>query len=428
MIKFIKFILYIMFSPLILVYYFYKFIFTLLMKGINKIFNASSLKENCTNNINEITKKCTNTINKITENYSNNINKTIEKYNTNSNTIINNYNNKMSEIKNNITGNMSKIKENIENQVPRRKTSLISNTNILEANINGISNENMKQCINTNNGMVYLHIYIKKKYKWLRKKDELNKDILQIKSPFVPDVYLEDDTDAFYYEYETEDCTSQYFEELLEKLFNHCKDDVYITLGYKTLEDIKYKFIYQNGKPTIENADENIIKKKWYAIKEYLQEAYDEMEEHLLVNIKDKNFVHKQIGNLNFTYDDISDLIKELETRDISIFRFSYLEEVYQIVKEVRNKVVKQGKKDETEEQAWISDFFAPANPEPIYEESEKESKPKYTKEDRKFDELADFWGLSKKERQELKEQGISMEEFDEEMSGMALLWMLFTK
>lgn len=258
-----------------------------------------------------------------------------------------------------------------------------------------------------------LNIYISKYYQEIIKDDELNCKKIGLDNTNLYDIYV--DNSANYIEISLSEYTAKDYGCLLKKLFEYCGSDMYAIYNHK---DITYKFTIDNSKCYINNYSYAEIKTKYDRLKNEVINIIDITSDKLTF-IED-NYDY-QILSENGDFDDYEELADNLrDNNEVSIFELPYMEEATSNLKILETKI---NKIYVAQRNQGLHNFYYEEN---TYDEEEKkqdvklpkkEAKPKkkeLTEAEKRFEKEADYYGLTKREREICKLENMTPEEFVE--------------
>lgn len=266
---------------------------------------------------------------------------------------------------------------------------------------------------NITNSHSYLKIYINKKYKGLIKNDELNYKLLDTESYDAPYVYYDEYAEIKGYNvFETEECSSEKYGNLLQKIYKHCGSNFYATIRYDK-DKIEYRITIKEDKIFINGNNIQYMKNRYTSLKNKITSFADNLLEYFIY-IDDDNYYYDVIPNDDLDCDSITTLSDKLkETDDILMFEIPYMEEISTIIDIIEPKIIKKYK----EGQERVSNSLPKIETieaEPIYNSKHTNNKKELSWREKEFEKEADLWGLSKEDRRLAKEEGMTPAEFIE--------------
>lgn len=313
----------------------------------------------------------------------------------------------------------------IINKLKNNKLSEVENIpylyeidNILKYSLQGIIEEynkytpqNIKETKEDNN--YNLDIYISMYYQEIIKDNDLCYKKVGLDNLDLYSLYA-DDT-ANYIEISISEDTCKDYSRLLTKMFEYCGDDMYVVYHYK---DISYKFTINNSKCYINEYSYNEIKSKYDKLKNEIINIVDILNDKLIFIDGDYN---NQILYENGDFDEYEELADELKnTKEMSIFEIPYLEEATSNLKMLESKINKiyvskrnQGLHDFYYEEINNEEEEKLPNIKPVKKE-EKSRKKELSEEEKRFEKEADYYNLTKREREICKLENMTPEEFVE--------------
>ena len=225
-----------------------------------------------------------------------------------------------------ITGIISLIKYIIKSN-NAKKSNNYNKTNYYQNNLSttrglkskNISNIETKTSLNPKenssknitNSYSYLKLYTNKKHQGVRKNDELNYKLLGIESYDAPTVYYDEFAEVKGYNvFEADECSSEKYCNLLEKIQKLCGNDFYATIGYEEKQvsykiTIKDNIIYLNGK------DIQSIKDRYLYLKNKIISFSDNLYDYFIY-IEDDNYYYDVVPNDDLDCDSIEILANKL--------------------------------------------------------------------------------------------------------------------
>lgn len=306
-----------------------------------------------------------------------------------------------------IVKNKKSNTSNIYTQVQFQK----SNTDTKKSNIKQ-ETQNKK---NITNSYAYLKIYISKKHTGLIKNNELNYKMLGIESYDAPIVYYDDYAEVKGYNvFEAEECSSEKYGNLLNKIYILYGNDFNATIGYED-NKIEYTITVKDNKIYINGNNIETMKNRYMYLKNKIISFSDKLPEYFIY-IEDNDFYYNVVPNDDLDCDSISSLSDKLKENDeILMFETPYMEEISAIIDIIEPKIIREYQKEQVrifnnlpeietiENEEYIFDFNTNNNNEKEMSWKEKE-----------FEKEADLWGLSKEDRRIAKEERMSPAEFVE--------------
>ena len=292
----------------------------------------------------------------------------------------------LNEIDNILRSSLSKLKEEYNKYIPK---------NIKET----------KEDDNYN-----LDIYISKYYQEIIKDNDLCYKKVGLDNIDLYSLYA-DDT-ANYIEISISEDTCKDYSCLLKGLFEYCGGDMYAVYNYK---DISYKFTLDNSKCYINNYSYHEIKTKYDKLKNEIINIVDILDDKLIFIEGDYDY---QILYENGDFDEYRELATNLrETKEMSIFEIPYLEEATSNLKKMETEI---NKIYVPKRNQGLHDFYyeeIPYKEEQEIKPAKKEEKPKkkeLSEEEKRFEKEADYYNLTKREREICKLENMTPEEFVE--------------
>lgn len=258
-----------------------------------------------------------------------------------------------------------------------------------------------------------LNIYISKYYSEIIKDDELNCKKIGLDDIDLCNIYTDDS--ANYIEILLSEYTAKDYSHLLKSLSEYCGNDMYALYNHK---GITYKFTIEDSKCYINNYSYIEIKSKYDRLKNEIINIIDILNDKL--TFIEGNYDYSILSE-NGDFDDYEELANILrDNKEISIFELPYMEEATSNLKILEEKV---NKIYVVERNQGLHNFY--------YEEkinnkedeksdiksTKKEVKPKkkeLTETERRFEKEADYFGLTKREREICRLENMTPEEFDE--------------
>lgn len=202
---------------------------------------------------------------------------------------------------------------------------------------------------------------------------------------------------------------------LLQKVYQHCKDDFYATIGYGE-HDIKYEFIIKNQEVYLNNQSKLDLSDHYLSLKTKINNFADNLNEYFTY-IKDENFYNDVVPNDELDCDYIAELSDKLkENYEVQIFEIPYMEEISMIIDVIEPKIIKEYEKDLKETLDSLPDIEEEPSPEvPLFKKEKRNYKEQELSwEEKKFEEEADLWGLSEEDRRIAKQERMTPAEFVE--------------
>lgn len=270
---------------------------------------------------------------------------------------------------------------------------------------------------NITNSYSYLKIYISKKHTGLRKNNELNYKLLGIESYDAPIVYYDDYAEVKGYNvFEADECSSEKYGNLLNKIHILCGNDFYATIGYGQ-EQIDYKITLKDDKVYINGNNIQFMKNRYMYLKNKIISFSDRLFDYFTY-IEDNNFYNDVVPNDDLDCDSIESLGNKLkETNDILLFEIPYMEEISTIIDIIEPKIIREYQKGQNQAFNNLPEIDVIEEDESIFESNINKNNNKEKEmswEEKEFEREADLWGLSKEDRRIAKEERMSPAEFVE--------------
>ena len=263
-----------------------------------------------------------------------------------------------------------------------------------------------------------LNIYISKYYSEIIKDDELNCKKIGLDNIDLCDIYADDS--ANYIEISLSEYTAKDYSHLLKSLSEYCGNDMYAIYNHK---DITYKFTIEDSKCYINNYSYIETKAKYDRLKNEIINIIDILNDKL--TFIEGNYDYNILSE-NGDFDDYEELANTLrDNKEVSIFELPYMEEATSNLKILETKV---NKIYVAERNQGLHDFYYEEkindeeDEKPDIKPSKKEVKPKkkeLTEAEKRFEKEADYFGLTKREREICKLENMTPEEFDEAEDGI---------
>lgn len=286
--------------------------------------------------------------------------------------------------------------------------------NKLTTNIDNNKSISKETTKNITNSYSYLKLYINKKHQGLRKNDELNYKLLGIESYDAPTVYYDEFAEVKGYNvFESDECSSEKYGNLLEKIYNLYGNNFYATIGYEE-NQVAYKITVKDNKIYLNGKDIQSIKDRYLYLKNKIISFSDNLYDYFIY-IEDDNYYYDVVPNDDLDCDSIETLANKLKkTEDILIFEIPYMEEISMIIDIIEPKILKEYQKRQKEAMDRLPDIEVIEEPifEPDIKNKKKEKRLSWKEEE--FEREADLWGLSEEDRRIAKEERMTPAEFIE--------------
>lgn len=264
--------------------------------------------------------------------------------------------------------------------------------------------------------VVYLKVYINKKFRELKKNDELDLEKLGTSFCDAPSLdFDEDDKKPGFNAFVGEENTSEQFSTLLTKIYHYCGDEFYATIGYEE-NKFKYKITVKNGVIFINGMNfehmlnhYNLLKNSIISYSEKLYEMYTYIQDIDYSKVNPYN----DIDFYSITY--LADKLKN--SNDILMFEIPYMEEMDNTIRYMEKKIdaiYQQTYKKTMDSLPDLNIFDESYEEEPIKIKKKKPKEKELSWEEKEFEEEADLWGLSEEDRRIAKEERMSPAEFVE--------------
>ncbi len=294
----------------------------------------------------------------------------------------------LSEVNSFLKYSLPKIKEDYDKYIPKEITSKKENTNY------------------------NLDIYISNYYSELVEENELNCKIIGLEDSNLGNIYTEYSDN--YIEISLSEDTTEDYSDLLKSLFEYCGSDIYAIYNHK---DTTYKFTINNSKCCINNYSDKEIKNKYNSLKNEVINMIDILGEKLIFIEKGYDYEFLDETGSFYDYEILADKLRDSE--EVSIFELPFMEEAASNLKKLEPKVNRiyvpeknQGLHDfYYEEPNYIEE--EPKKVKPI-NKKEKTKKKELSESEKRFEKEADYFGLTKREREICKLENMTPEEFVE--------------
>lgn len=183
-------------------------------------------------------------------------------------------------------------------------------------------------------------------------------------------------------------------------------------------KDITYKFTINNSNCYINNYSYTEIKTKYDRLKNEIINIIDILDDKLI--FIEGNYDYKILSE-NGDFDDYEELANNLrDNKEISIFELPYMEEATSNLKKLEtkiNKIYVEQRNQGLHDFYYVESNYDKEDKEQKVKSTKKEAKPKkkeLTEAEKKFKKGADYYGLTKREREICKLENMTPEEFVE--------------
>lgn len=306
------------------------------------------------------------------------------------------------------------VKKIIEQSKKKKYQSdnILYNEKTIEENSHNIKIQNTTKKSVAN--LSHLKIYISKKYKNIDKNDELNYKLLGLESINTPIVYYDEYAEnKDYHVFEADEYSSEQYGDLLYKIYIHCSNDFYATIGYEQ-DKVDYTITPKDNQIYINDNNHKFIENKYTYLKNKITNFSDKLYEYFTY-IEDENFYYDVVPNDDLDCDSIEMLSDKLnQTDDILIFELPYMEEICTIIDIIEPKILKEYQKGQKQVFESLPEIEEIDDEESIILSNKKIKKQEMTWEEKEFEEQADLWGLSEEDRRIAKEERMTPAEFVE--------------
>lgn len=269
---------------------------------------------------------------------------------------------------------------------------------------------------NITNSYSYLKIYIDKKHTGLRKNNELNYKILGIEAFDAPTVYYDDYAEVKDYNiFEADECSSEKYGNLLQKIHDHCGNDFYATIGYE-YDKVEYRITVKDNNIYINGNNVQYMKNRYMRLKNKITAFSDNLYERLMY-IEDDQFYINVVPNDDLDCDSIISLTEKLkDSNEVLMFEIPYLEEISYIIDVIEPKIINESNKGLESAMNSLPNIETIKEDANYFEETiTKKTKPKEkTWREEEFDRETELWGLSEEDKRIAREEGMTPADFVE--------------
>jgi len=269
---------------------------------------------------------------------------------------------------------------------------------------------------NITNSYSYLKIYIDKKHTGLRKNNELNYKMLGIESYDAPTVYYDDYAEVKGYNvFEADECSSEKYGNLLNRIHILCGNDFYATIGYEQ-DKVEYRITVKDNNIYINGNNVEYMKNRYMSLQNKIITFSDNLYERLMY-IEDDQFYIDVVPNDDLDCDSITSLAEKLkDSNEILMFEIPYMEEISYIIDIIEPKIIDESNKGLENAMNSLPDIGVIEENDDYFEETiiNKTKRKAKTWREEEFDREAELWGLSEEDKKIAREEGMTPADFIE--------------